>query len=61
MWGLVHQLRELRKENEALKKALLYAWRLRDRDEPVFVVINYTDRRAIRGILGRALCKKLGI
>jgi hypothetical protein len=48
-------------EQEKLEEALLFLWNLRKRHEPALVVINITDRAKARGILGRDLCKKLGI
>ena len=48
------------KTDEALLiKALQYLWNLRQRGDPVFVYIDYTTRRKVRGILGRKLCRRL--
>lgn len=48
-------------DEERLQQALLFLWNLRQRGNPQFVVINYTDRRTARGILGRKLCERMGI
>jgi hypothetical protein len=48
-------------DKERLVEALLFLWDLRKRDDPGLVVINYTDRRTVRRMLGRELCEEIGL
>lgn len=52
---------EAEAQTKRLEEAIIYMWKLKKRNKPMFVLINYTTRRKIRDILGKEVCERLGL